>query len=104
MPKFENPPQRALDERQAERARHILLINGLHEALLRDIEEFLEHFSIFDERTEARASVGAEITAHELTVARLDREIAEIETQLLHKEPITDPERPATSSSFVAHA
>jgi hypothetical protein len=86
LEQFENPPKQHLAELREERARHVARIDALHDELFG--QPLDDIWAWPDKSREIRGISINEVSAHELTVARIDREIAEIQAHLLHEEVV----------------
>lgn len=98
MTEFEQMPAQTLESKRASRAPHETMVELLYEQL--DIPGTIEAMGFKATHVlhqPYRQNIVSQITAHELTIARIDREIAALERELGIKSP-RDPE-PVTHPS-----
>ena len=74
MTKFEQPPAQHIETLQTLRGKLVRSINIFTEVLLENVDMLSANPRLA--LIESRAVLASQITAHELTVARIDREIA----------------------------
>lgn len=88
MSDFEQPPAQHIEKLQARRSQLVRIVEAFTDELLKHIDVALEYPAL--EPQDYRANLAAQIGAHELTIARLDREIAALEQTINASPKISD--------------
>lgn len=88
MSDFEQPPAQHIEKLQALRSQLVRIVEAFTDELLKHIDVALEYPAL--EPQDYRANLAAQIGAHELTIARLDREIAALEEAIKALPEVSD--------------